>query len=243
MSTTDDRRLPKYEELRQKLVTMIRNELSPHQPLPSERELTTIFGVSRITVRAALQALADEGLVYRVHGSGTFVAEPSRMSKSLRLSSFSEDMRDRGLVPAAEVLSAEQVPADARLARDLLVSPGAPIVRLRRLRTADGEPLALETACVAAERAPGLLDEDLSGSLHELLAERGLVSERATQRLRATVLREDEAALLAVPVHSPAMHVSRIGVDRRGVPVESTETIYRGDRYDFKMTITRDRYS
>lgn len=234
-------RQPKYEELREALISTIRHELTPHAPLPSERELMRAYGMSRDTVRTAIGGLIDEGLAYRIQGSGTYVAETIKVSKSLRLSSFSEDMRDRGLRPSTKVLEAVEVPADARIARDLGISPGEAVILIHRVRLADGQPMALERTYLPSSRVPGLLEHDIAGSLYDVLESvYSIRLQRALQQIRGTVLRVDEAALLEVPAHSPALHVSRLSVDRWGAPVESSETIYRADRYTFTMTITRD---
>jgi GntR family transcriptional regulator len=232
--------VPKYEELRTVIIGLIHSELSPHSALPSERDLAFTYGVSRVTVRNAIASLIDDGLVYRVHGSGTYVAEHGNVNKSLRLSSFSEDMRDRGMRAGAKIVEASEFPADVRIARDLAISPGDHVARIIRVRTADGEPMALERAHVSLAIAPSLLEQDLTGSLYEILETVfGLRVERAVQQIKATVLGPDEATLLTVPAHFPALHVARVSADYRGNPIESTDSFYRADRYSFKIAVTR----
>ena len=147
-------------------------DLQPGALLPSERLLAERYGVARATVTQAVEGLASRGLVYRVHGSGTFVAEP-KFRQPLTLTSFTEDMRARGMTPGSIVRSQAVVPASEVVARHLAMVPGSPVVHLERVRTADGEPMALERTHLPAQRLPGLELADLAdASLYELLERR-----------------------------------------------------------------------
>ncbi|ETK30928.1 GntR family transcriptional regulator [Microbispora sp. ATCC PTA-5024] len=235
---------PKYDQVRARLAERIRTDLRPGDALPSERELMEMFGISRMTVRKALAGLEAEGLVYRIHGSGTYVSETALVSKTLRLTSFSEDMRERGLRPGTRLLEAELVPATADVAQRLRLSPGTQVAHLRRLRLANQTPMALEEVYLPAELVPGLLDHDLSGSLYDVLdAAYGVRAVRARQVVQSTVVDDAQAELLEVPPRSPALIVSRVAVDARGRAVELGTTLYRGDRYAFDVTITREARS
>src|SRR5918999_1771719 len=141
---------PKGEQLEEILEGYIAT-LAPGTALPSERVLAQRYRVARATVSQAIEGLAVRGLVYRVHGSGTFVAEP-RFRQPETLTSFSEDMRARGMLPGSAVLRQEVVPAGEIIARQLEVEPGTPTVQIERVRTADGEPMALERTYLPAER-------------------------------------------------------------------------------------------
>ena len=232
---------PKYDQVRGELAERIRSQMRPGDALPSERELMEMFGISRMTVRQALAGLEADGLVYRVHGSGTYVSETAMVSKTLRLTSFSEDMRERGLRPGTQLLEAVLVPATADVAQRLTLSPGAEVAHLSRLRLADQTPMAIEEVYLPADLVPGLLDRDLSGSLYDVLdSAYGLRAVRARQAVRATVVDDAEAKLLEVPARSPALIVSRVTVDVRGRAVEFATTIYRGDRYAYDVTIIRE---
>ncbi|GAA0411843.1 transcriptional regulator NagR [Microbispora corallina] len=235
---------PKYDQVRAQLAERIRTDLRPGDALPSERELMEMFGISRMTVRKALAGLEAEGLVYRIHGSGTYVSETALVSKTLRLTSFSEDMRERGLRPGTRLLEAELVPATADVAQRLRLSPGTQVAHLRRLRLANQTPMALEEVYLPAELVPGLLDHDLSGSLYDVLdAAYGVRAVRARQVVQSTVVDDAQAELLEVPPRSPALIVGRVAVDARGRAVELGTTLYRGDRYAFDVTITREARS
>ncbi|MFE2378747.1 GntR family transcriptional regulator [Streptomyces sp. NPDC059398] len=231
-------RQAKHEELRLALLTDIAGA-SPHTPLPTERDISARYGVSRNTVRQAMDALESAGNVYRVQGAGTFVS-PAVVSKSLTLTSFSEDMRDRGLDPGTRLLAAETVPAGRHIAERLGAAPDLEVVRISRLRLADGSPMCLETVHLPAHRVPGLLDADLTGSLYALLSERYQLDIRSAQQIvRAADLGDTESALLGVPPGSAGLRVQRVGLDHRESPVEATTTIYRADLYDIRFTVRR----
>jgi GntR family transcriptional regulator len=231
----------KHEALRQELSQLIDQGMAPHQALPSERELMGRFGVSRVTVRRAIERLAQEGRVYRVQGAGTFVAEPATISKSLHLTSFSEDIRARRMVPGSRLLQLRRTDADMACARDLFVEPGTPLVHIERLRLADDEPMCLENAWLPETFVPGLVEAGETDSLYQLLSRAGAAPESADQTIRATVLDAEQARLLDVPANFPALLVQRIARDARGRAVERAVSLYRADRYDFKVTISRER--
>ncbi|GAB3838470.1 GntR family transcriptional regulator [Kribbella italica] len=231
-------RQTKYQELRQ-LLRVELSKLLPHDPLPSERELMATYGVSRMTVRQALRLLTDDGLVYRVHGSGTFVADPTTVVKSLRLTSFSEDISARRMTPGSRLLTHERLEADAGIAQDLNLPPGDPVLHLERLRTADGVPMCLENVWLPAALLPDLDDRVLGDSLYQLLDEAGSAPDRADQHIRATVLNTREAELLGVPPYSAALLMTRITYDTAGRAIERARGLYRADRYDVQVTVTR----
>ncbi|MGW3863621.1 GntR family transcriptional regulator [Streptomyces sp. NPDC005047] len=228
----------KHERLRRSLRGEI-DRLEPHTALPTERELATRYAVSRSTVRQALDALADAGIVYRVHGAGTFVAAQT-ISKSHTLTSFTEDMLARGLTPGTRLIAADETAAGRQIAEELRIAPEHRVVRLVRLRTADDRPMCLETVHLRAERVPDLLSRDLDTSLYDILQTHyGLRLVRADQVWTAISLDERSAVLLGVPAGAAAFHVRRVGLDERGRPQEATTSLYRADRYDVRMTVRR----
>jgi GntR family transcriptional regulator len=235
--TNADHSVPKHQRIRQTLAAEIRG-LPPHSLLPTERDLAKTHNVSRATIRLALDALRDAGLVYRIQGAGTFVAGPT-ISKTLSLSSFSEDMEIRGMSPSSRLLAADGIAAGRGLAEELGIAATDPVYRISRVRLADDEPICLETAHIPAVRAPELLDRDLTGSLYEILRGYGLQIIRAEQVVKAVVLDVSEAAMLGTPAGSAALRMHRIGLDQRDRPVESTTSIYRADRYDLRLAVRR----
>lgn len=229
----------KSAQLREHLVAMIAGELGPHDQLPTERELAETLSVSRLTVRRVLDRMEAEGKVYRIQGAGTFVSEP-RIAKSIELTSFSEDMRQRGLKPGTRVLSTAEVMAGAHIGYALGISPGDRVHYIVRLRTADDAPMCLEKIRIPAYLAPGLLQLSLEGSLYETLAsDFNIELERADQEIRCTVLEPEDAELLQVPTLSPAFAVERTVFDARGRAIEHAAALYRGDRYSYRMNLLR----
>jgi GntR family transcriptional regulator len=221
----------KQSETRDRVLDLI-EQLDVGDAIPSERLLSADLGVSRLTVRAALDDLVREGYLVRRRGSGTFVSEP-KIAQELTLTSFTEDMRRRGMRPESRTLELEIVPAGARLGRFLHVSPSEPIVVAKRLRLADHETMAIETLHVREALVPGLSGADLeAGSFYELLRERyGVAVAGGTQTIEPTVTNEEESAALGVPLHSPAFLFERFSRTEVGDIVEYVHSIYRGDRY------------
>jgi len=213
--------------------------LEPGEPLPSERDLAQRFGVARMTVRQAMDRLVRTGQIQRVQGAGSFRAR-ERFEYPLRLASFSEDMRSRGLAPGARTLHQALEPAPPRVAESLQLPEDAAVVRLDRLRTADGEATALERVHIVAELAPGLEDVDLEErSLYRVLRqEYDLSIEQADQSLVASLCDAKQAALLGVDEGAPALLFERRGSTAQGRRVEHTRSLYRGDRYQLRMAVT-----
>ena len=179
-------KLTKQRHTRQQVLELI-EPLGVGTAIPSERQLSADLGVSRLTLRAALDDLAREGYLVRRRGSGTYVQQP-KISQELTITSFSEDMRRRGMVPGSRTLSMATSSAGARLGRFLNVSPSEQIVVVKRLRLADGETMAIETLHIPATLVPGLTPKALAGSFYELLQERyGVVVAGGTQAIEPSV--------------------------------------------------------
>jgi GntR family transcriptional regulator len=223
--------LTKQRETRERVLELI-EPLSVGDAIPSERQLGIDLGVSRLTVRAALDELVREGYLVRRRGAGTFVAEP-KVAKGIDITSFSDDMRARGLNPGSRTLDLRDIPAGARLGRILHVSPSERIVAIKRLRLADGEPMAIELLHVRGSLVPGLTGRDLEeNSFYDLLASRYEISiVGGTQTVEPTVTNDEESAALGVPLHSPALLFERVTRSSEGDVVEYTSSTYRGDRY------------
>jgi GntR family transcriptional regulator len=223
--------LTKQRETRERVLELV-EPLSVGDAIPSERQLGIDLGVSRLTVRAALDELVREGYLVRRRGAGTFVAQP-KVAKGIDISSFSDDMRARGLTPGSRTLDLRTELAGARLGRILHVSPGEQILSVKRLRLADGEPMAVELLHTIASVVPGLTGQDLEeNSFYDLLANRyGVSIVGGTQTVEPTVTNEEESASLGVPLHSPALLFERVTRSSTGQVVEFTSSTYRGDRY------------
>ena len=224
--------MSKQRETRERVLELI-EALSVGDAIPSERQLGVDLSVSRLTVRAALDQLVREGYLVRRRGAGTFVAEPKVQKGTIDITSFSDDMRARGLTPGSRTLELREIPAGARLGRILHVSPSEPVLAVKRLRLADGEPMAIELLHVRASLVPGLTAEDLERhSFYELLVSRYEISiVGGTQTVEPTVTSEEESKTLGVPLHSPALLFERVTRSSNGEVVEYTSSTYRGDRY------------
>jgi len=231
-------KVTKQSHTRQQVLDLI-EQLGVGTAIPSERQLSADLGVSRLTLRAALDDLAREGYLVRRRGSGTYV-QHRKISQELTITSFSDDMRRRGMVPGSRTLSMTTISAGARLGRFLNVSPSEQIVVVKRLRLADGETMAIETLHIPAALVPGLTPNALAGSFYELLQDRyGVVIAGGTQAIEPTVTNEEESAALGVPLHSPAFLFERTSRDEAGRTVEFVQSVYRGDRYRIVTELSR----
>jgi GntR family transcriptional regulator len=230
---------PKHQEVRERILSEVTADLSPQDMLPTERQLAERFGVSRMTVRQAMNGLRNDGVLHSVRGLGTFLAVP-RLSKSPALTSFSEDLKSRGFVPSTKVLAVEEARLSTDIAIELGVAPGTRAYRVERLRLADGNPMCHEEVFLPAHRFPGLATHALDQSLYAVLRDQyGVVMRRAQQQIKAINLDSALAELLAVEPGAAALLVKRITQDEEGRIVERGQSICRGDLYDFSLVVTR----
>lgn len=227
----------KYHSIRDEILDLV-EALAVGDALPPERVLAPRFGVSRMTLRRAVEELVREGRLERRHGAGTFVAEP-KIAQGLAVTSFSADMRQRGAEPASRTLAVDEVLAGAPLGRRLEISPGDKVIRIARLRLADGDPMALETLHVPRAVAPDLTGDQLAArSFYDLLATHyGVELSGGRQTIEATVTDEAESEILEVPLHSPAFLFERVSRATDGRVVEFVRSVYRGDRYQFTIEL------
>ncbi|MFS8664545.1 MAG: GntR family transcriptional regulator, partial [Limnochordales bacterium] len=203
-------------------------QLPPHTRLPSEAELQERYGVSRMTVRLAMGALVNEGLVYRYPGKGSFVAPPRVSKRFVSMISFTEELRLRGFRPSSKVLEAREIPAADAIAQRLQIPPGTPVVLVRRIRYADGEPVGLNTSHLRADLCPGILEEDLAqGSLYKLIEDRwGVRITRADRFLASIPCPPDLAGLLRVRPGDPILELRGVVYTESGVPLDYCEEYY-----------------
>jgi GntR family transcriptional regulator len=230
----------KQSDTRERVLELV-EQLGVGEAIPSERQLSAEFGVSRLTLRAALDDLVREGYLVRRRGAGTFVSEP-KIAQELAMTSFTEDMRRRGMTPGSRTLELKVVPAGARLGRILRVSPSEPVMVAKRLRLADRETMAMETLHVPERLVPGLSAKELEKrSFYELLEDRyGIVIVGGTQTIEPTVTNEEESAALGVPLHSPAFLFERVTHAKDGEIIEYVSSLYRGDRYRLVTDLNRN---
>ncbi|MBB6468785.1 GntR family transcriptional regulator [Aminobacter aminovorans] len=211
-------------------------QLKRNAVIPSERTLCDALGISRVTVRKAIDGLVSDGLLDRRQGAKTVVS--SRLEKSLAtMTSFSEDMRSRGLEPGCVWISREiSRPSPAEMMA-LGISGSEKVVRLRRLRTADDTPIAIEIATLPARFVPD--PEAVRESLYEYLEATGALPVRALQRMQAKPATDEERQLLATPEDTSLLVMERRCFLADGQIVEFTQTKYRGDVYDFVIELMR----
>ena len=222
---------------------ILSGRLKPRDALPGERDIAGALKLSRVTVRKAIAGLVQAGLLHQRQGSGTFVAAPARRVEQAlsQLTSFSEDMRNRGRLATVRLLRAEISPPSPHEVMHLQISPHESVSRLRRLRLADGVPMAIEQAALPQAALPA--PQSVGTSLYAALEAAGLRPVRALQRLSAANLGEEDAALLDVEAGAAALAIERVAYLSDGRPIEFTRSLYRGDTYDFiaELTSRQDR--
>jgi GntR family transcriptional regulator len=209
----------------------------PGSPAPSERELVQIFGVARMTVRQALDALVTEGLLERVPGRGTFVAE-ARGDVQARLFSYTEEMVRRGMMPGSRTLLARMEAAGPGVARALEIDEGDVVVHWQRLRLADREPMSIEDAYLADNVVPGFLDQALPDSLYDALRRRHLLPTWGEDSVDSALARAEEAELLGVSEGAPVLRIARRAF-AGNVAVEVSRSTYRADRFTLWVPLSR----
>lgn len=230
--------VPKYFQLREILLDLIdEQQIQVDALIPSERELGQRYGLSRMTVRQAVDHLVSEGRLYRVPGKGTYVSRP-KIEMALHMASFSEDMRARGLVPGAKDVDRRVITARGHVARGLGIAPGEPVHYIERLRTANGEPMALERTHIPVAVAPGLSEVSLiDTSLYEVLEQRfGLVFDSGEQTIEAGIADPVDAELLKLGKGSAVLLLQRRSF-AAGSCVELAVSSYRADRYQLRTAL------
>lgn len=234
---------PLYLQLKDRIAAAVAaGTLQPGQGLPPEREMASLTGLSRVTVRKAVQSLVRSGMLVQRRGSGTFVApRVERLEQALSLlTSFSEDMARRGRAVRSVWLAREvQAPSPEEMMALGLTAQDR-VARLERVRLADGVPLAIERASLSTAVLPD--PAAVESSLYAVLAELGMRPVRAVQRISAANLGARDAELLEVPVGAAGLRIERVSYLPTGRVVEFTRSLYRGDAYDFaaELTISAD---
>lgn len=234
---------PRYVQLRKRLEDSISTGvLVSNAPLPAEREIASITGLSRVTVRRAMQDLVDKGVIVQRQGSGSFVSDGTpKVEQSLsRLTSFTEDMRQRGLTTTIQWLERGLYTPTFDEVVALALSSGEQVARVARIRLANDKPMAIERASLPPDLLP---DPDaVTTSLYEVLDRDGNRPERALQKISAINLEEADATLLGVEIGSAGLRIERTSYLSNRRVVEFTRSVYRGDAYDFvaELSLSKD---
>lgn len=228
---------PLYIQVRNAVARLIRNgHFGADDALPSERSLAEQLGISRVTARKAIDALVQDGLILRRHGSGNYVA-PKLEQPLTRLTSFTEELKQRGFVPSSRWVKRA---VGAALPDELValgLSPGARVARLERVRLADQTPMAFEASALPTSVMPH--PEKVNDSLYVYLAEKDAVPTRALQHIRAVNATPRQAELLDIPPGHALLYITRVGYLNDGRCVELTHTWCRSDYYDFVVELRR----
>ncbi|MDQ7991280.1 MAG: GntR family transcriptional regulator [Propionicimonas sp.] len=225
--------VPKHLQVRDRIIALC----VPDQAIPSERELMASYGVSRATVRKAIDGLVADGLLHRTQGLGTFAVRP-RVESTLHLASFTTDMRRRGLTPSTRLLGVSLLRPPPEVAANLALGAREQAWRITRIRLADGQPIAHEAGWYSGPALPDLDRQDLEGeSLYQIMgATYGLWIDKAVQVLWGESASTDLAGLLAAPVNTPLLVFKRTS-SASGRPIEDVVSRYRGDRYELHMEL------
>lgn len=233
--------LPIYFQLEEAIKVQIENgDWIPGEMIRSEREFAEKHQISRMTVRQAINNLVNDGYLYRIKGKGTFVAKKKFEQKLPVLSSFSEDMKARGLKPSSKLIRFKIVPASNEIASELAIPIFDPIYEIQRVRLADDVPMALEMTAIPANLIQGLTEEHAKGSLYEFI-EDVLSSpiDQAKQVIEASVAHEPESEHLGIKKGSPLLLIQRNTYLSDGTALEVVRSAYRGDRYKYIVEMNR----
>ena len=236
--------IPKYYQLANILRRQIEDGLfKPHENIPSERQLEETYNLSRPTIRQAIDLLERQGFLYRVHGKGTFVSPPKLQMGMQELTSFSEDMRSRGMQPGQHILEFGEIIPPEKIARRLEISdPSGKVLRIKRLRFGDDDPIGLQDSYLVLPKGQIILRSEIEegGSIYAILREKfGLYPTEADETLEVTLATPEEADLLQIPVGSPLLLNERILWSQDRQAIEFVSILYRGDRYKYYVRLTR----
>lgn len=227
------RRGLKHVQVREYVRSLVEGS-SPGSPAPSERELVHMFGVARMTVRQAMDALVVEGLLERIPGRGTFVARPRRTTSPV--AGFTDEMNRRGLLSESVTLLARREQAGPGVARALGITEGDAVIHWKRLRRADASPVCVEDAYLNEILLPGFLQGGMPTSLYSELASRGLRPTWVEDAVSADTATAEEAAHLEITAGAPVLRQQRRAFAEERV-VEVSRTVYRADRFTLRLQL------
>ena len=225
---------PLYRQLMQRIRADIASgAYAVHSRIPSEAELGEKYQVSRVTVRKALAELTGEGLLRRMQGKGTYVCAPRLKSSLKDVTSFHEACRMMGCIPGTKVITAQLIQAENDV-REKLALQGNEAVEIIRLRTADGQPVMLETNCFSRQYAM-LLEEDLTGSLYHALSRQGVEAASGVHEISLCYATAQQAKLLEVEPGAALLMLDQVIYDQHGAPLHTSHQVIRGDRFTFRI--------
>lgn len=234
--------IPYHVQVYQAIEQIISTSMRPGDQLPGEPRLCELLGVSRTVIRQALDQLLRDGLILRVMGKGTFVAEP-KIPEGLvgSLSGFHEDMVAKGYTPVSRVLVQHRIKAPVKVARSLEISTNTDVIELRRVRYVNNTPIQLVTTYLPYARCPSVLDADLTHrSLYGHMREKhGLEIARGKRIIEAVLANDEEADLLGVPIGAPLLMVDSVSFLPDGTPIEYYHAVHRSDRARFEIEVAR----
>lgn len=232
--------LPLYFQIEETIKQKIdKGEWESGSMISSEREFAENYEVSRMTVRQAINNLVNDGYLTRRKGKGTFVSGKKIEQKLLGLTSFTEDMKERGYMPASKLVSFQTVNADNHLAMALEISQNEEVYEIKRVRLANGVPMAIETTFVPLQLIELKETHIKEGSLYSQVEHAGYHIDYATQSLEASIAREAESEILEIAKGAPVLLIQRQTYLTTGKPLEVVHSVYRGDRYKFMIDMKR----
>ncbi|MCP8617332.1 GntR family transcriptional regulator [Salirhabdus salicampi] len=232
--------IPIYFQIEENIKRLIHEQsLQPGDSIPSEREFSDMFNVSRMTVRQAIQNLVSEGLLYREKGKGTFIAHQKIQQPLEGLTSFTEDMKKRGMTPGNRLLHFRKVQVKQSIAEKLKLELNEQVYEIERIRLADETPMAFETLYLPVSLLQDLPKEILHHSLYQYIEKLGLTIGNAQQIIEASTATEREANILGIEEEAPVLKIERQTFLKNGQPLEVVRSIYRSDRYQFVTNMKR----
>lgn len=232
-------KVPLYKQLKASLLEYIEENLKEGDVIPIESEIEKKYSVSRITVRKTIEGLVNDGIVTKIQGKGTFVQSRKIVQKAGTITSWTEEMRLLGKKTETKNLLMNEIEPSRKLTEELKLSKGEKVIRLKRLRCTNGEPIAILINYFRSKYVPGFIEKGLTKeSLYEVLEEDyGIYLERAHERIRARIANEMEAIELGVSLDSAILHITRVSYLPDGTPFELVEMANRSDRYQYDIDL------
>lgn len=232
---------PRYSQIINYYRTLIESgKLTEGEKMPTEEAIGELFGVSRITVRQALDGLAQGGYIYKIQGKGSFVSAKKAGMQLNHLIGFSDEMRGIGMSPSTVLIDQCLTSPNETMAAALGIDMSQKVYLISRVRCADEIPMAVEKVCLPFSRFAGIETQDLNQSLYLLLKQQyGCEPHKAVQSIQAGLANSADAKLLQIKVGGPVLRITRTAYDSNDVPFEYTESVYRGDKYVFNVTLKK----